>query len=87
MAAAIIITGVFEGTKQAADVALGATAGMLGCTVCVISAMYFMNYLQNWGLALVLSLVTWVISSIIFIKIIHEFIDHATIENKQNLNS
>lgn len=87
MAAAIIITGVFEGTKQAADVALGATAGMLGCTVCVISAMCFMNYLQNWVLALLLSLLTWLVSSIIFIKIIHETIDQAKTKNKQNLHS
>lgn len=85
MVAAIIMAGVFEGTKQAADVALGATAGMLGCTVCVITAALCMSYLQNWGLALVLSLITWLVSSIIFINLIHGVLDKRREEKRMEI--
>lgn len=70
MTAAIIMAGAFEGSKHAADVALGATAGMMGCTVCVMTAYYCLTYYHNWLLAIGISLLTWVLSSAIFISLI-----------------
>ncbi|MGR6835823.1 DUF3147 family protein [Syntrophomonas erecta] len=74
MIAAVIMAGVFEGSKQAADIALGATAGMLGCTVCVIVAVLGFIYLQQWGLSLVIATIAWFISSLFFIKQIHHWL-------------
>lgn len=74
MAAAIIMTGVFEGSQQASDVALGAVAGMLGCTVCVIATSLSLTYLQNWGLSLVVGLIAWFLCSVMFINFIQRML-------------
>ncbi|WP_066636755.1 DUF3147 family protein [Desulfolucanica intricata] len=74
MVAAVIMAGISKGSQHAADIALGATAGMLGCTVCVIAAMILMNYLNTWFIAIMLSLLTWLLSSIIFISLINGFL-------------
>ncbi|ACV63489.1 hypothetical protein Dtox_2710 [Desulfofarcimen acetoxidans DSM 771] len=69
MVAAVIMAGISGGSHYAAEVALGATAGMLGCTVCVLVAIIIMTYLHIWAAALVISLLAWLISSIIFINL------------------
>lgn len=70
MVAAIIMAGVFEGSERASEVALGAIAGMLGCTVCVIATSLSLSYLQNWGLSLLIGLIAWLVSSVVFINFI-----------------
>lgn len=70
MVAAIIMAGVFEGSERASEVALGAIAGMLGCTVCVIATSLSLSYLQNWGLSLLIGLIAWLASSVVFINFI-----------------
>lgn len=70
MVAAIIMAGVFEGSDRASEIALGAIAGMLGCTVCVIATSLSLSYLQNWGLSLLIGLAAWFASSVIFINFI-----------------
>jgi uncharacterized membrane protein AbrB (regulator of aidB expression) len=79
MIAAVIIAGHFKGDKQAAQTAFGATAGMLGCTVCVVVAERTMHYLQNWFLAIIFSLIAWLISSTIFIT----FMNHYQLRHKK----
>jgi hypothetical protein len=74
MVAAVIMTGIFEGSRQAADVALGATAGMLGCTVCVLIAILCMFYLENWAMSLVIATIAWFFSSLVSIQIIQGLI-------------
>lgn len=71
MAAAVIMAGVSEGREHASDVALGATAGMLGCTVCVITALLLMGMTGKWAFSLFISLIAWFISSVFFIGIIN----------------
>ncbi|MGI5920507.1 MAG: DUF3147 family protein [Syntrophomonadaceae bacterium] len=70
MVAAIIMSGIFEGSRQASDVALGATAGMLGCTVCVLTAVFFMASWGSWAISLIIATAAWFFSSVIFIKLI-----------------
>lgn len=70
MVAAIIMAGVFEGSGRASEVALGAIAGMLGCTVCVIATSLSLSYLQNWGMSLLIGTIAWLASSVVFIKFI-----------------
>ncbi len=70
MLSSVIMSGHFESSSHASDVALGATAGMAGCTVCVITAYYWMTAYGSWGIALLVSLVAWLISSVIFITLI-----------------
>ncbi|MEN6461341.1 MAG: DUF3147 family protein [Syntrophomonas sp.] len=74
MVAAIIMAGIFEGSRPAADVALGATAGMLGCTVCVLTATLCMVYLNNWAMSLAIATIAWFISSVVFIQLIQGLI-------------
>ena len=73
MIAAVVMAGISEGSHQAAEVALGATAGMLGCTVCVIVAILLMTYLHLWSVALMISLLAWLISSILFMRLMHYY--------------
>jgi len=63
MAAAVIMAGHFGSSEQASDIALGASAGMLGCTVCVLTATFCMEHLNRWGLSLGIALVVWFFSS------------------------
>lgn len=74
MVAAVIMTGVFEGSRQAADVALGATAGMAGCTVCVLTAILCMIYLNNWAISLIIATIAWFFSSVVSIQFIQGFL-------------
>lgn len=74
MVAAVIMAGVFEGSRQAADVALGATAGMAGCTVCVLTAILCMIYLNNWAISLIIATIAWFFSSVVLIQLIQGFL-------------
>lgn len=63
MAAAVIMAGHFGSSEQASDIALGASAGMLGCAVCVFTATFCMEHLHRWGLSLAIALTVWFFSS------------------------
>jgi drug/metabolite transporter superfamily protein YnfA len=63
MAASVVMAGYFENSEQASDIALGASAGMVGCTICVLTASYCMEHLNKWGLSLIISLFVWFFSS------------------------
>lgn len=70
MSSAIILTGIRYGDKSAADVAYGAIAGMLGCTFCVIGALFALYYFNNWIVCLVISTIIWFISAAICFSVI-----------------
>jgi hypothetical protein len=70
MVAAVIMAGVFDSSRHAADVAFGATAGMIGCTVCVLLSTISMTYLGNWVLSLLIGTIAWFISSVFSIRIV-----------------
>lgn len=70
MVAAVIMAGVFDSSRQAADVAFGATAGMMGGTVCVLTSTVAMAYLNNWALALSIGTLAWFISSVVSIRVV-----------------
>ena len=74
MVAAVAMAGISRGSQHAAEVALGATAGMLGCTVCVIVAYTLMANLHAWAAALAISLLAWLVSSILFIQLIQRLL-------------
>ena len=63
LASAVIMTGHYDGNKAASQLALGATAGMLGCTVCVAVTLW--GLLAGWGWlgSLIISIPAWLISS------------------------
>lgn len=63
MVAAVMMAGYFGNSVQASDIALGASAGMLGCTICVLTAAFCMEHLNRWGLSLVIALLIWFLSS------------------------
>lgn len=75
MVAAVIMAGHFESSERAADIALGASAGMMGCTVCVLVASLGMQYLNKWGLSLLIALVAWLFSSFVFIRLMQGFLE------------
>jgi len=61
MAAAVMMAGLRDGKKEAADVARGAVSGMIGCTGCVIAALYFIRVLNSWPLGLAISILVWLV--------------------------
>ncbi|KKH96865.1 membrane protein [Methanosarcina sp. 1.H.T.1A.1] len=75
MAAAVIMAGHFGSSEQAADIALGASAGMLGCTMCVLTAAFCMEHLNRWGLSLAIALIVWFVSSYAAIMLMQGFLE------------
>jgi hypothetical protein len=75
MAAAVIMAGHFETSEKASDIALGASAGMVGCTICVLTAAFCMDHLKNWGLSLIIALLVWFFSSYYTTRLIHNFLE------------
>lgn len=73
LASAVIMTGHYEGHQAASQLALGATAGMLGCTVCVAVTLW--GLLAGWGWlgSLIISIPAWLLSSLVFIRLIKEY--------------
>lgn len=74
MIAAVVMSGHFGNSELAAQIALGASAGMMGCTVCVLTATFCMQHLNRWGLSLVLALGAWFVSSLVFIQLMQGFL-------------
>jgi len=64
MAAAVSIAGVREGDRTAAEVARGAVSGMVGCTACVLAALYLVRNLQSWPLGLAAAVVVWLMTAL-----------------------
>ncbi|MEL7665169.1 MAG: DUF3147 family protein [Methanosarcina mazei] len=73
MAAAVIMAGHFGSSEQASDIALGASAGMIGCAVCVLTATFCMEHLNLWGLSLEIALIAWFFSSYAAITLMQVF--------------
>lgn len=59
MGAAIMLSGIQDGSKEAAEVAKGAVSGMIGCTACVLAALYMIKYLNSWILGLFGAVIVW----------------------------
>jgi hypothetical protein len=76
MAAAVIMAGHFGSSEQASDIALGASAGMLGCTICVLTASFCMEHLGKWGLSLGIALLVWFFSSYAASQLIPAFLEN-----------
>lgn len=74
MAAAVIMAGYFGTSEQASDIALGASAGMIGCTICVLTAAFCMEHLNRWGLSISIALLVWFFSSYFATRIIQGFL-------------
>ena len=74
MIAAVVMAGHFGNSELAAEVAFGATAGMMGCTVCVFTAIFCMQQLESWGLSLALALGAWFVSSFVFVRLMQRFL-------------
>jgi len=80
MVAAVIMAGHFGNSELAAEIALGASAGMMGCTVCVLTAIFCMQRLNNWGFSLALALGAWFLSSLVFIRLMQGLLEKRRIE-------
>lgn len=74
MAAAVIMAGHFGTSEQASDIALGASAGMMGCTICVLTAAFCMKHLNRWGLSIIIALIIWFFSSYFATMLIQSFL-------------
>jgi hypothetical protein len=70
MSAAVVMAGISGKRSEAADVALGAVSGMLGGTVCVLSAIILMPKFKSWMVGLGLSFVIWAASAALFSRLI-----------------
>lgn len=70
LASAVIMSGWLEGRKAASQLAIGATAGMLGCTVCVAVTLWALLTGIEWVRAIGLAILAWLISSLLFINLV-----------------
>lgn len=75
MTASVLMAGHFGNSEQASDIALGASAGMLGCTFCVLTVNFCMAHLESWGLSLVIAFSIWFLSSYAASQLIHVFLE------------
>ncbi len=75
MAAAVIMAGHFGTSEQAADIALGASAGMIGCTICVLTAVFCMEHLNSWGFSIIIAILVWFFSSYFATRLIHGLLE------------
>lgn len=73
LASAIIMAGWLEGSHSASELSLGATAGMLGCTVCVIASLLGMLSGLDWIDSIIIALAAWLLSSLFFIALINRW--------------
>lgn len=75
MAAAVIMAGHFGTSEQAADIALGASAGMIGCAICVLTAVFCMEHLNSWGFSIIIAILVWFFSSYFTTRLIHGLLE------------
>ena len=75
MAAAVIMAGYFGTSEQASDIALGASAGMIGCTICVFTAVFCMERLNRLDLSIIIALFVWFFSSYAAIRLIQGLLE------------
>lgn len=59
MVAAVLMAGLKDGDREAAEVARGAVAGMIGCTACVLAALCLIGVMGSWPLGLVAAILVW----------------------------
>lgn len=64
MAAAITMAGIRDGSSEAGEVAKGAVSGMIGCTACVLAALYLIKALSSWPLGLAGAVGVWLVVSV-----------------------
>lgn len=74
MFASIIMAGHLGNSKQASDIALGASAGMLACTFCVLTASICMEHLKSWSLSIIIALYVWFFSAYAANRLINVFL-------------
>ncbi|MGB9939460.1 DUF3147 family protein [Methanosarcina sp.] len=75
MAASVVMAGYFGTSEQASDIALGASAGMMGCAICVLTSVFCMEHLNRWGLSLNIALSIWFFSSYSATRLIHGLLE------------
>lgn len=68
-ASAVIMTGWQDGRKAASRLAMGATAGMLGCPVCGAVTLWGLLAGLEWIWSIALSIPAWLISSLLFVRL------------------
>jgi hypothetical protein len=87
MAAAVIMAGYFGTSEQAADIALGASAGMIGCAICVLTAIFCMEHLNNWGFSIIVSVLVWFFSSYFTTRLIHGLLEKIKEKRQQKTDN
>jgi hypothetical protein len=75
LAASIIMAGHFGNSKQASDIALGASAGMMACTICVLTAIFCMEHLKSWSLSIIIALSIWFFSAYVANYLTNTFLE------------
>jgi len=85
MVAAVIMAGHFGSSEQASDIALGASAGMIGCTICVLTAAFCMEHLNSWSLSIIIALLVWFFSSYLSTRLIQGFLGKMKEKRQQKI--
>lgn len=86
MVAAVIMAGYFGTSDQASDIALGASAGMMGGTICVFTATFCMEHFNRWGLSIIIALLVWFFSSYYSTRLIHGLLEKTRGKRQQKID-
>ncbi|WP_027416274.1 DUF3147 family protein [Aneurinibacillus terranovensis] len=69
MVVAVMMMGITSGSKKAAQIAQGSVYGMIGCTICVVSVLFFLSLSHVWWMSILLGLLLWYGSAILILKV------------------
>lgn len=75
MSASVIIAGHFGNSKQAADIALGASTGMLACISCILTVILCIEHLKSWSISIIIALLVWFLSAYLLNYLINVFLE------------
>ncbi|PZD96886.1 hypothetical protein DNH61_05050 [Paenibacillus sambharensis] len=68
MVTAVMVVGQENGSRKAAQIAQGAFYGMLGCAVCVLTVLVFLNWRPYWWLSILFGIVLWFGSAVVIAR-------------------
>ncbi|MWC29888.1 DUF3147 family protein [Paenibacillus sp. MMS18-CY102] len=69
MVVAVLMVGINQGSKKAAEIANGSVFGMSGCAVCVMVVLFMLQATGMWWISIGLGLICWFSSAYLIYKL------------------
>jgi hypothetical protein len=82
MIVSVMMMGIAYGSKKATEVAKGSVYGMLGCAICVISVLFFLQISKVWWMSICMGLLLWYLGAFLIYKM-RESSKHKMVASKK----